>query len=115
MRQVPPPVEPDLVRVAPPPGEWRVVRSGGLLPPIGLSKRIGVDQGETRLLGIPIGTFDIAGRSLIYRSWPVRDRLERLPDGSWEGRGLVLGLPFCRFRLERLNEDIAAPGQSGQT
>ena len=114
MRRIPPAGEPDLLRVAPPPGVWRVIRRGGLLPPLGISKRIGVDQGETRLLGIPVGTFDVAGRSLVYRSWPVRDRLERLPDGTWEGQGLLFGVPFCRFRLERRDDELPQPGQSGQ-
>jgi hypothetical protein len=88
-------------RGAPRPGDWRVVRERGLLPPFGVSKRIGPHEGDTRLLGVPVGRFEIVGRSLIYRSWPVRDRLVRRIDGTWQGYGMLFGVPFCRFRLER--------------
>ena len=90
------PQQPESMR--PPAGEWDVVRQSGLLPP-GLRKRIGVAGGETQLLGFTIGAFDIAGRSLVYRRWPVRDRLRQRSDGTWEGEALVLGVPFCRFTL----------------
>ena len=34
-------------------GEWRVQRVDGLLPPWGISKRIGPAGGVTRLFGVP--------------------------------------------------------------
>lgn len=90
-------------RVAPPMGYWRVVRRSGLLPPLGITKRIGRTEGATHVFGMPVAAFDVAGRSLIYRSFPVRDRIVQTPDGRWEGEGLVFGLPFCRFELERVS------------
>ena len=66
-------------------GTWRVERTGGLLPPFGLSKRIEGGRGWTLAAGIPLA--------------PFRDELEPGPDGSWQGRGLLLGHEFCRFRL----------------
>jgi len=80
-------------------GEWRVVRRSGLMPPVGLAKTIDADGGETRLFGVPVGRFRVVGRTLIYRGWPVTDRLEQAEDGSWEGRGLIFGREFCRFEL----------------
>ncbi|MGZ4431730.1 MAG: hypothetical protein ACXVYV_08815 [Gaiellales bacterium] len=82
-------------------GEWRVERVSGLLPPFGISKSIGRSGGVTRVAGVPVAPFRLVHRTLIYALLPVRDELSRLPDGSWEGRGLVLGRQFCRFRLRR--------------
>jgi hypothetical protein len=79
-------------------GSYRVERISGLLPP-GLGKTIDGDRGVTTLAGKPLARFGTAGRSLIYDWLPVRDRLEREPDGSWTGRGIVAGVEFCRFRL----------------
>jgi hypothetical protein len=80
-------------------GEWRVVRRSGLMPPVGLTKTIGSQEGETRLFGVPVGRFRVVGRTLIYKGWPVADRLEQGMDGDWEGRGLLFGREFCRFAL----------------
>jgi hypothetical protein len=82
-----------------PTGEWHVERVGGLLPPLGVSKRIGDRHGVTYLFGVPVARFSRAGHSLIYDRLPIRDRLTRLPDGSWLGSGMLLGWEFCRFRL----------------
>ena len=82
----------------PPDGRYRVERISGLLPP-GLGKTIRANRGVTTLAGRPLAHFGVAGRSLIYDWLPVRDRLERDPDGCWTGRGIVAGVEFCRFRL----------------
>jgi hypothetical protein len=85
-------------------GVWRVEREAGLLPPFGLTKKIEDGRGSTRAMGIPVAPFRVAGRTLVYRGWPVRDELEPRTDGSWAGRGLLLGREFCRFRLVRVTE-----------
>ena len=82
-------------------GAWRVEREAGLLPPFGLTKTIGEGSGWTRAAGIPVAPFRVEGTTLVYRGWPLRDELVECPDGSWEGRGLLLGREFCKFRLVR--------------
>jgi len=82
-------------------GTWHVRREAGVLPPFGLSKTIANAEGWTRALGVPVAPFRVAGTTLLYRGWPVRDELEPLPDGSWQGRGLLFGREFCRFRMVR--------------
>ena len=82
-------------------GDWRVERESGLLPPFGLSKTIRGGSGWTRAAGLPVAPFHVAGTTLDYRGWPVRDELAERADGSWSGRGLLLGREFCRFRLVR--------------
>ena len=79
-------------------GRWRVERVGGLLPP-GLRKRIGGSGGSTRLGPVPLALFRVRGRTLDYRLLPLRDELTPAGDGTWLGRGLLLGREFCRFRL----------------
>lgn len=93
-----------------PAGRWRVERISGLLPPRGVRKTIGPESGTTRIGPIPVAPFRVRGRTLAYRLLPVRDELEPVP-GGWEGRGLLLGREFCRFRLvpER-TEDGAGSG-----
>jgi len=86
-------------------GQWKVRRESGLLPPRGVSKRIGAGRGWTLLLGLPVAPFRVerAGgeaHTLRYRLLPIRDELSPRADGSWAGRGLLLGREFCRFRLE---------------
>jgi hypothetical protein len=86
-------------------GRWKVRRESGLLPPRGVSKRIGPGSGWTLLLGLPVASFRVerAGGetcTLRYRLLPIRDELSLRADGSWAGRGLLLGREFCRFRLE---------------
>jgi hypothetical protein len=88
-------------------GRWYVRRESGLLPP-GVTKRIAAGRGWTLLLGLPVAPFRVLAadgapspeRTLRYRVLPIRDELRPREDGSWEGRGLLLGLEFCRFRLE---------------
>jgi hypothetical protein len=87
-------VDPDALR-----GSWRVIRRSGLIPPFGVTKRIGTRSGCTRLFGLPVACFDVRGSDLRYRCLPVVDRLSARRDGTWEGTGVVLGVPFCRFRL----------------
>ncbi|HEX2045353.1 MAG TPA: hypothetical protein VHF23_06990 [Gaiellaceae bacterium] len=85
-------------------GSWRVERVSGILPPAGLKKRIGARRGSTRLGPLPLALFRVRDRTLDYLGWPVRDELRPAADGSWVGRGLVLGREFCRFRLVREDE-----------
>jgi hypothetical protein len=80
-------------------GSWRVERERGLLPPFGLGKRIRGDSGWTTVAGLPAAPFRVAGRTLVYRGWPIRDELELTPGGTWAGRGIFMGREFCRFRL----------------
>jgi hypothetical protein len=82
-------------------GRWRVERESGVLPPFGVAKRIAGGEGWTLLGGVPVAPFRLEGTTLVYRGWPVRDELEPRGDGSWSGRGLLLGREFCRFRLVR--------------
>ena len=82
-------------------GSWRVVRESGVLPPFGLSKRISGEHGWTLVAGVPAAYFRVAGHTLEYVGWPVRDELDPRYDGSWSGRGLMFGREFCRFRLVR--------------
>ncbi len=84
-------------------GEWRVEREAGVLPPFGVSKRIGPRTGWTFLAGVPVAPFRVAGTTLEYIGWPVRDELTAQADGTWAGRGLFLGREFCRFRLVKPN------------
>jgi hypothetical protein len=89
-------------------GVWRVEREAGVLPPFGLSKRISGAEGWTRALGVPVAPFRVVGRTLVYRGWPLRDELAPRADGSWSGRGLVLGREFCRFRMFRVTDGAAS-------
>jgi len=87
-------------------GTWRVERVSGALPPGVLRKRIFGDHGWTLAGEVPLGYFEVKrddadSVTLDYRVMPVRDELEAREDGGWDGRGLVLGREFCRFRLVR--------------
>lgn len=82
----------------------------GFVPPRGLRKRIGPEEGWTEAGPLPLAPFRVRGRTLDYRVWPVRDELEQQPDGSWVGRGLLFGREFCRFRLVREPKDDAKAG-----
>ena len=82
-------------------GAWRVERVSGALPPFGVSKRIFGDGGWTLLAGVPAAYFLVHGQTLDYVGWPVKDVLTPREDGTWDGRGLMFGREFCRFRLVR--------------
>ena len=82
-------------------GCWRVERESGVLPPFGVSKRIFGNAGWTLLGGVPVAHFRVRGSTLGYVGWPVKDVLTPREDGTWGGRGLMLGREFCRFRLVR--------------
>jgi hypothetical protein len=87
-------------------GVWRVERVSGALPPFGLSKRIFGDGGWTLVGGVPAAHFRVKladdGRATLdYIGMPVRDELAPREDGTWGGRGVLLGREFCRFRLVR--------------
>lgn len=86
-------------------GEWAVVRTGGLLPPLaGVRKRIRQGRGETALgpfRGVP---FDVVGLELRYRR-PFSafvDVLEPAGDDAYAGRATCRGRTFGRFRLTRV-------------
>jgi hypothetical protein len=69
-----------------------------------VSKRIRRGRGATYLFGIPVAPFSVVrsgGPQLRYRCLPVTDVLTPRADGGWDGRGLVFGVEFCRFRLVR--------------
>jgi hypothetical protein len=87
-------------------GWFKVGWVSGLLPPIGVTKRLDEGRGCTYLFGIPFGRFVVSGRRFIYDFWPIIDELEpELEDGGVVGRGRLFGaLTFCRFRLTRLPE-----------
>jgi hypothetical protein len=86
-------------------GVWKIERESGALPPFGLSKRIFGASGWTLVAGLPAAYFNVIlhgeDATLDYLVWPVRDELTPREDGSWGGRGLVLGREVCRFRLVR--------------
>ena len=82
-------------------GDWRVERLSGLLPPLGVTKRIGVRSGVTTVFGIPVAPFTVSGRNLLYRRVPVQDTLAPDGLGGWFGEGRLAGHTFCRFRLVR--------------
>jgi ferritin-like metal-binding protein YciE len=84
-------------------GVWNVERVGGLLPPLlGMRKRIGRTSGTTTA-GPVRARFDVVGRELRYRApfGGFVDVLEPDPDGvgSWNGRALLHGREYGRFRL----------------
>ncbi len=81
-------------------GAWKVRRESGLLPPFGIHKRIKGDRGWTMLGPIPIAPFKVEGTRLRYTFLPLEDELDLLDDGTFVGRGYVLGKKFCRFRME---------------
>jgi hypothetical protein len=49
-------------------------------------------RGSRRIFRIRPGTLD-------YMWLPLRDEIRDMPDGSWRGRGLLLGREYCRFRM----------------
>jgi len=55
--------------------------------------------GLHHVLGVPVAIFRIRPGTLDYMWLPLRDEIRELPDGSWRGRGLLLGREYCRFRM----------------
>ena len=85
-------------------GVWKVVRTGGALPPlVGVRKRISGSRGETKIGPLPGVPFDVDGLTLRYRS-PLSAFVDVLePAGAaFDGRATLLGREYGRFRLERL-------------
>jgi hypothetical protein len=85
-------------------GRWRVIRTGGLLPPLfGVEKRIAGDRGETRLGPLPGLPFRVVGLELHYRP-PLSGFVDVLePDElGFRGRATFRGTEFGRFVIRRL-------------
>jgi hypothetical protein len=84
-------------------GDWQVLRTGGLLPPLlGVRKRIEGGRGWTRLGPLPGVRFEVAGSELRYQA-PFRgfvDVLEPSADG-YRGRALLFGRELGTFKLVR--------------
>jgi hypothetical protein len=81
-------------------GTWNVRRTAGVLLPFGIRKRIGQDSGWTLIGRVPVAFFRVLDNRLRYVGLPIEDILEPGSDGGWNGRGLLFGREFCRFRLE---------------
>jgi hypothetical protein len=86
-------------------GHWKVVRTGGLLPPfLGLvRKEIAGARGKTLVAGIGV-PFDVVGLELLYRG-PFRgvvDELESAGPDAYDGRTWLFGRPVGTFRLDRI-------------
>ena len=87
-------------------GNWRVIRTGGALPPLlGVWKRIRGAEGETKVGPLPGIPFSVEGLSLRYRG-PLSGFVDELePDGEgFSGRATFRGRPYGRFVLRRLDE-----------
>ena len=84
-------------------GEWRVRRTGGLLPPlVGVRKRIRGGCGETAIGPLPGLPFDVQGLRLRYRL-PLRGLVDELePDAAgYRGRATYRGRQLGTFELRR--------------
>ena len=85
-------------------GRWRVVRTGGVLPPmVGVWKRIEGDRGETKLGPLPGIPFRVDGLSLRYVG-PLSGFVDELePDGDgFRGRATFRGREYGQFALRPL-------------
>ena len=84
-------------------GDWDVVRTGGMLPPLfGVRKHIEGDRGSTSLGPLPGVPFDVRGYELHYRA-PFSafvDVIEPSSEG-FRGRATFLGRQYGTFRLVR--------------
>jgi hypothetical protein len=84
-------------------GDWQVLRTGGLLPPlVGVRKHIMGEEGWTSLGPFPGAAFDVVGSELRYRS-PFQglvDVVEQSPEG-YHGRVMVFGRELGTFRMLR--------------
>jgi len=84
-------------------GDWQVIRTGGLLPPLlGVRKRIEGDRGWTSLGPLPGAPFDVAGNELRYRG-PFRGWVDVVEPSSegYHGRATFLGREVGTFTLVR--------------
>jgi hypothetical protein len=84
-------------------GDWQVLRTGGLLPPlVGVRKRIEGGRGWTKLGPLPGARFDVVGLELRYRA-PFRGLVDVLEPGAggYDGRALLYGREIGTFRLVR--------------
>jgi hypothetical protein len=92
-------------------GVWKVVRTGGALPPlVAVRKEIDGTRGVTRIGPLPGVPFEVEGLRLRYRS-PFSafvDELEPVNDG-FRGRATFRGGEFGRFVMRRIS---AAPRAS---
>jgi hypothetical protein len=84
-------------------GEWQVIRTGGLLPPlVGVRKRIEGTRGWTSIGPFPGMPFDVVGHELRYRA-PFRGFVDVVEPSSegWLGRATAYGREVGTFRLVR--------------
>jgi hypothetical protein len=86
-------------------GVWKVVRTGGALPPlVAVRKEIDGARGVTRIGPLPGIPFEVEGLRLRYRS-PFSafvDELEPVSDG-FRGRATFRGCEFGRFVMRRIS------------
>ncbi|HEV2092149.1 MAG TPA: DUF892 family protein [Rubrobacter sp.] len=90
-------------------GDWRVERTGGLLPPmVGVWKRIRGDRGETRvgpLLRVPIRVESRGGGAALVYEPPFSALMDWVSPQSphlWLGRTTLGGRTVGRFRMTRI-------------
>ena len=84
-------------------GDWQVIRTGGLLPPLlGVRKHIEGDRGSTSIGPLPGVPFDVVGNELRYRApfFGFVDAIEPSSEG-FRGRALLFGREVGTFRLVR--------------
>lgn len=90
-------------------GDWRVERTGGLLPPmVGVWKRVRGERGETRVGPLARWPFRLEDRvgyvALIYDP-PFSLWVDELrPEGrdAWSGIAVLVGREVGRFRMVRI-------------
>src|SRR3712207_4013311 len=89
-------------------GDWRVERTGGLLPPmVGVWKRIRGDRGETRLglLRYPLRVERRDEGAALVHAPPFSALVDEVSAQSphlWLGRTTLGGRPLGRFRMARI-------------
>lgn len=103
-RDVPPPVSLE--------GDWRVERSGGLLPPmVGVWKRIRGDRGETRVGPLTAWPFRVergGERVALVYDPPFSDLVDEVravSEDLWLGRTTLGGRRLGRFRMKRIGQE----------
>jgi nitrite reductase/ring-hydroxylating ferredoxin subunit/uncharacterized membrane protein len=94
-------------------GRWRVIRTGGLLPPLGpMTKHVEGGRGSTRVgpLEAAFHVQDGGGDAVLEYAGPLRvfrDHVRRTADGRWQGEATVMGRRYGSFTL--VPEDEAPP------